>query len=163
MATLEPHFPAAHDARRQQHDGAGDVEGASPLSNPAVLEEVRKRIQSRGFVVVRGLLTGVEVDELKAEIVRDIAAWPADAKAHTSGPPPYVDFDPAVTAGELVPATKEQGVRRLFRLHSNNARFRALIDEERMQGPAKAVLGDELVLIQSMVRVSLPPSCLPVT
>ena len=143
---LAPHFPPEHDGLRVEHAGAGDVIGAASLEDPAVLTGMKAQVRDVGFVVVRGLLGPAEVAELQAEISKDVAAWPAPPKPHTEGPPPYVDFDAAVTSGRLVPVTREMGVRRLFRLYSNNDTFRRLIISDKMMAPARAMLeSDELV------------------
>lgn len=107
--------------------------------------------------MVRGLLGQREVAEIRREIADDIAAWPDPPKPHTAGPPPYVDFDQAVTAGKLVPKTREEGVRRLFRIYTHNQKFRELILSKKMMAPAKAVLEtDQLVLVQSMALLKPP-------
>jgi ectoine hydroxylase-related dioxygenase (phytanoyl-CoA dioxygenase family) len=157
MLDLPPHFPAEHDALRRRHDGAGDLHGAASLRDPGLLQGCAQLVRSRGFAVVRDLLSRAEVTDVAAEIERDIAAWPADAAPHTGGPPPYVDFDPAVTAGLVVPRTRELSVRRLFRLTHHNSHFRRLVlEDDRMQAPARALLGDDLVVMQSMALLKPP-------
>lgn len=48
-------------------------------------------------------------------------------------------------------------VRRLFRLATNNKVFRRLVlEDERLLAPARAILGDDLVLIQSMALLKPP-------
>eukprot|EP00038_Savillea_parva_P001119 m.101525 g.101525 ORF g.101525 m.101525 type:complete len:342 (+) comp10396_c0_seq1:353-1378(+) len=151
-----PHFPLEHDGLRQMHDGTGDIPGAELLT-PERLAQVKETVRTRGFVVVRNLLDSDEVDALNAEIKRAVDTSPHDVKPHTDGPPPYVDFDPLVTSGKVVPPTRELGVRRLFRIATNNEMMRRYcVEDARLLAPARAVLGDDLVLIQSMGLLKPP-------
>lgn len=153
---MQPHFLPEHDALRKKHDGSGDVFAGGSVLEGYALDCVQHAIRDRGFAVVRQALDPADVLKLNAQITTDIEQWPG-AVPHTEGPPPYVDFAPEVTSGALQPATRELGVRRLFRLHTHNSTFRALIRSEKMVGPAKRVLGtEELVLIQSMALLKPP-------
>eukprot|EP00037_Helgoeca_nana_P014660 m.136930 g.136930 ORF g.136930 m.136930 type:complete len:335 (+) comp22654_c0_seq5:140-1144(+) len=152
-----PHFPVEHDGLRQVHDGVGDIAGAD-LLDPGSCEHLRDTIRGRGFVVVRNLLSPNEVGRINAEITREVDAYPRDVEPHTDGPPPFVDFDPAVTSGAVVPARRELGVRRLFRIATNNELMRQYcLNDERILAPVRAVFGDDdLVLIQSMALLKPP-------
>jgi len=98
---------------------------------------------------------------MKEEIANDVAAWPVTPTGlpapHLSGPPPYVDFDPLVSSGQLVPDSKLLGVRRLFRIASHNASFRRLcLTDERIVSPVRCILGNDLKLVQSMALLKPP-------
>eukprot|EP00051_Salpingoeca_urceolata_P033757 m.22140 g.22140 ORF g.22140 m.22140 type:complete len:428 (+) comp6699_c0_seq1:42-1325(+) len=181
---MHPHFAAEDRLLRRRFDG---IEiSRSDLKTSSGLGVVTKAIHEQGFVVVRGLLDPSEVEQYCNAIRHDIQDWPVDipTKQHPKqhppkrsgaaaaredsdgdghalrtpdGPPPYVDFDPAVRAGLLVPETKALGVRRLFRIATNNTVFRTLcLEDERLVAPARHMLGSDLKLVQSMALLKPP-------
>lgn len=119
-ASPTPHFTSHTAAACKQHLTADDFDGKN-INLAAVLEAVK----GKGYAVLRNFLSEPENQACIAELRKDIAACPdATPVAHTDGPPPYVDWDPAVTSGRLQPATREMGVRRLYRIATNNEYFR---------------------------------------
>eukprot|EP00041_Stephanoeca_diplocostata_P029759 m.886487 g.886487 ORF g.886487 m.886487 type:complete len:347 (-) comp23625_c0_seq13:2324-3364(-) len=150
-----PHFTPTTAETCNQHSLADDFDGQN-VNLEAVLEE----IQSKGYAVLRNFFTAKETHECISELKHDIAACSDPTPvAHTSGPPPYVDWDPTVTSGKLKPATREMGVRRLFHLATNNTYFRKLcLEDNRILGPPRAMFGNDLKLVQSMALLKPPGS-----
>eukprot|EP00040_Diaphanoeca_grandis_P022003 m.117709 g.117709 ORF g.117709 m.117709 type:complete len:356 (+) comp28598_c0_seq1:358-1425(+) len=157
-STPTPHFPAGSMALRQKYTpkaGTSDLT-AETLLTPSGLARCKQALKADGFVVVRSLLDQTQVDLACTVISKDVDDW-GPPTPHLSGPPPYIDFDPAVTSGKITPSTKELGVRRLFHIATHNSHFRQLcLENERIVAPMKAVLGPNLKLVQSMALLKPP-------
>ena len=113
----------------------------------AELEQYR----DNGFFTVTGLLSLDEVDAIRQEIV-------AIAEAHPNTPEELIQFEVSVKDGSFTPSSTEMGIRKLFRMAKHNELFRDLAFHPRLVEIAKAILGDEVILMQSMSLMK-PPEC----
>lgn len=104
---------------------------AGPLS-----AEQLEQFAERGYLVLRGLLSAVEVAALRAEAARMRES--ADRASDE------VIAEPGVAGGEAV--------RSIFRVHKRNSAFRELADDDRLRGAARQILGSDVYIHQSRIN-----------
>ena len=145
--------------RPQLHDDSCDPRGPAELLDPDRRAELLAQYEKRGYVVCRGFFSQEQVAECRDTVSRIIDDWPDRTHpeiVHADGPP-FVDLDPRVVAGEIMPASPQLAVRRLFRLATHSEFFRRLlIANSALLKFTKAVLGPNLKLIQSMALLKPP-------
>lgn len=75
---------------------------------------------------------------------------------HPNVPEELVQIEPSVARGEFTLATKELGVRKLFRMARYNDLFRQLAFHPKMVTIATSLLGPDVKLLQSMLLMKPP-------
>lgn len=105
--------------------------------------------RDEGYFVVKGLLSLTDVEAIRKEVT-------AIVDRHPDVPPDLVQMEPAVTNGEVVPASKELGVRKLFHMAAHNDLFKRLAHHRGMVEIAKGLAGPDLKLFQSMLLMKPP-------
>eukprot|EP01048_Picozoa_sp_COSAG05_P028005 COSAG05_NODE_8460_length_702_cov_0.601990_1_plen_190_part_10 len=154
-----PQFSTKSTALLRLHDDKKDPRGAAELLDGARRCELLAQYEDRGYVVCRGFLSRQQVSQCRDTVSRIIDDWPerTDPTIVDAEGPPFVDLDPRVVAGEVVPASPEAGVRRIFRLATHSEFFRCLLIENRsLLEFTKVALGQNLKLIQSMALLKPP-------
>jgi phytanoyl-CoA hydroxylase len=114
----------------------------------------RRQFREAGYFVVEGLFTTDEVEAVRREIT-------AIVDRHPDVPPDLVQMEPAVQRGEVVPASKELGVRKLFHMALYNDFFRRLAFHPGMVEIAVGLLGPDVKLFQSMLLMKPPHFGMP--
>lgn len=121
----------------------------------SLLTEARRRqFCEEGYFVVEGLFTMDDVEAVRREIT-------AIVDRHLDVPPVLVQMEPAVQRGEVAPASKELGVRKLFRMAMHNEFFRRLAFHPGMVEIAVGLLGPDVKLLQSMLLMKPPHFGMP--
>ena len=156
----EPQFSLGGGTRRPQlHEESNDPRGPAALLDPNRRAELLAQYEERGYVVCRGFFSQEQVAECRDTVSRIIDDWPDRTPpevVHAPGPP-FVDLDPRVVSGEVVAASPQLAVRRLFRLATHSEFFRRLLTaHSALLEFTKAVLGPNLKLIQSMALLKPP-------
>lgn len=104
---------------------------------------------AEGYLVVENLFDAKLVDTIRHEISRIVAK-------HPDVPEELVQMEPGVRNGDVVPATKELGVRKLSRMSLHNTTFRELAFHPAMKAIATELLGPDVKLMQSMLLMKPP-------
>jgi len=117
--------------------------------SPLLTEERRRKFREEGYFVVEGLFTTDEVEAVRREIT-------AIVDRHPDVPPDLVQMEPAVQRGEVAPASKELGVRKLFHMALHSDLFRRLAFHPGMGEIATGLLGPDVKLFQSMLLMKPP-------
>lgn len=102
-----------------------------------------------GFAVVRGLFDAAEVEAVRTAITRIVDAGTAASER-------MIQMEPNVLDGSAKVATRELGVRKLFRMAEHDSFFRNLAAHPGMSGWARAILGERVTLMQSMLLMKPP-------
>jgi hypothetical protein len=157
--TVPPQFRSVADGTPPPHlhDAGADPRSREELARRH--DEMRGLYEGRGYVVCRGFLSSEQVQECRSATARIIDDWPhRTAPAIRDAPgPPFVDLDPRVVAGEVEPASPQLAVRRLFRIATHEEVFRRrIVEDEDLLGLTKALLGEDLKLVQSMALLKPP-------
>lgn len=127
------------------------VDSKSSSSSGSDLLDQQKLTQYRelGYFIVEGLFTMDLVESIRKEITKIV-------DRHPDVPQGLVQFEPSVARGEFTPETKELGVRKLFRMACHNEFFRQLAFHPKIVTIAKALLGPDVKLLQSMLLMKPP-------
>eukprot|EP01043_Picozoa_sp_COSAG02_P003101 COSAG02_NODE_74_length_41878_cov_9.737954_12_plen_439_part_00 len=156
----DPQFRTDSAAGRPRlHTETGDPRGPAELLDPARRSQLLAQYMERGYVVCRDFLSQQQVAECRDTISRIIDDWPerTDPEITNMEGPPFVDLDPRVVAGEVIPASPELAVRRIFRLATHSDFFRRLlVDDSTVLDFTKSALGPDLKLVQSMALLKPP-------
>ena len=102
-----------------------------------------------GFAMVRGLFDAEEVEAVRTAIGRIVDAGTESSEA-------MIQMEPSVLNGTATVATRELGVRKLFRMAMHDPFFRELARHNTMAGWAHRVLGGPVMLMQSMLLMKPP-------
>lgn len=101
-----------------------------------------------GYLVVEHVFDASLVNTIRREITKLVAQNP--------GAEELVQIEPCVARGELIPANRELGVRKLFRMAKYNDFFRELTFHPGMLTIVAGLLGSDLKLVQSMLLMKPP-------
>ena len=101
-----------------------------------------------GYLIVEDVFDASLVDTIRNEITR-IVVRGSDEEG-------LVQIEPSVASGELVPANKELGVRKLFRMAKYNEFFKELAFHPGMLSLVVELFGSDLKLVQSMLLMKPP-------
>ncbi len=112
-------------------------------------DERRRQYREEGYFVAPGLLATAEVEAIRREIS-------AIVDRHPDVPPDLIQMEPAVARGEVTPASKELGVRKLFHMAVHNDFFRRLAFHPGMVEIAIGLLGPDVKLFQTMLLMKPP-------
>jgi phytanoyl-CoA hydroxylase len=121
---------------------------------PPVTREQEAQYRERGYFVLERLFSPEEVEATCAAITRIV-------DRHPDVPKEMVQMEPAVLRGEVQPATKELGVRKLFRMARHDGYFRRLAFHPGMVEIATRLLGPDVSLLQSMLLMKPPRFGMP--
>ena len=110
--------------------------------------EDREFFKREGYLVVKHVFDASLVSSIRREITKIVAQNP--------GVEELVQIEPCVTRGELIPANRELGVRKLFRMAKYNDFFRELTFHPGMLNIVGDLLGSDLKLVQSMLLMKPP-------
>lgn len=124
------------------------------MTMPLLSPERERQYREQGYFVIEDFFTMEEVERTRAAITRII-------DRHPDVPKELVQMEPAVTKGEVQPATKELGVRKLFRMALHDDWFRELAFHPRMVEIAKGLVGPDVKLAQSMLLMKPPHFGMP--
>ena len=113
--------------------------------DPGFLEKYREE----GYFVVPGLLELDEIEAICQEITRVI-------DQHPDVPEGLIQMEPRILSGEKQVATLEMGVRKLFQTARHNDFFQRMAFHKRLVEIAHALVGPDLVLMQSMTLMKPP-------
>src|SRR5947209_1732958 len=94
-------------------------------ADPLVTPEREAQYREEGYFVLEEFFTLEDVERARVEITRIV-------DRHPDVPRELVQFEPAVQRGQVQPATKELGVRKLFRMAVHNDYFRELAFHPKM-------------------------------
>ena len=109
------------------------------------------RFRQHGYFTVRSLLSLAEVEAIRQEITQIAEKYP-------DTPAELIQFEVAVQEGSFQPSSTEMGIRKLFRMAKHNQLFQELAFHPRLLEIAGALLGQDLILMQSMLLMK-PPTC----
>ena len=118
-----------------------------------ILTERQRSLRAGSF------LSPQQVAECRDTVHRIIDDWPqrTPPEVVNAPGPPFVDLDPRVVAGDVVPASPELAVRRLFHLATHSEIFRRLmVEDDSLLDFTTALLGPDLKLVQSMALLKPP-------
>eukprot|EP01052_Picozoa_sp_SAG31_P014772 SAG31_NODE_929_length_10926_cov_8.162834_8_plen_187_part_00 len=120
----DPQFDS-HKHSPRLHDKANDPLGRAELLGSRQ-DELLRQYRDRGYIVCRSFLNCDQVERLRRTVSRIIGDWLDQTAPEIKGAPgpPFVDLDPRVVAGEVVPTSRELAVRRLFRLATHDDTMR---------------------------------------
>ncbi len=105
--------------------------------------------RQQGYFTVDGLFTAGEVESVRSEITKIVRRYP-------NGPAGLVEFEPSVESGENAPEEVELRVRKLSNVVRHNIFFRKLAFHPMMAAVATALLGPDVVLLQSIMLLKPP-------
>jgi phytanoyl-CoA hydroxylase len=120
-------------------------------SHMSIDRNVVEQYHERGYFTVESLLAPEEVAAICAEVTRIV-----DSRDEL--PAELIQWERQVASGEYRPPTPEFGVRKLFRMAKHVELFRDLAFHLKLTEIATAILGPELLLMQSMLLMK-PPNC----
>ena len=115
----------------------------------SVSDQQISQYRSEGYFTVPQLLKASEIDSLLREITSLIGRYP-------DVPDDLIQMEPSVITGEKVVASRELGVRKLFHVAKYSDCFRRLAFHPRFLEIAQALLGSEILLLQSMTLMKPP-------
>jgi phytanoyl-CoA hydroxylase len=121
---------------------------------PLITREQEAQYREHGYFVLERMFTPDEVEQTRAAITRIV-------DRHPDVPKEMVQMEPAVLRGEVQPATKELGVRKLFRMACHDEYFRQLAFHPGMVAIATQLLGPDVTLLQSMLLMKPPRFGMP--
>ena len=105
--------------------------------------------QTEGYFTVPQLLKAAEIDILLRGITNLIERYP-------DVPDDLIQMEPSVVTGDKIVASRELGVRKLFHVAKYSDCFRRLAFHPRLLEIAQALLGSEILLLQSMTLMKPP-------
>ncbi len=115
-----------------------------PISDQQILQ-----YRQQGYITVGGLFTADEVESVRSEITKIVRCYP-------DGPDGLVEFEPSVESGENAPDEIDLRVRKLSNVVRHNVFFRKLAFHPKMAAIATALLGPDVVLLQSIMLLKPP-------
>ncbi|MBM82740.1 MAG: hypothetical protein CMJ78_19430 [Planctomycetaceae bacterium] len=124
----------------------GHPEGVPMLSETQV-----QQFTDQGFALVNGLISADDIEAVCSEISR-ICESPQDFPAEV------IQHEPQVLQGEFKPERLELGVRKLFKIVKHNDFFRGFAARAEWLDVARALLGPDVYVLQSMLMMK-PPEC----
>lgn len=108
-----------------------------------------RQFRDEGYFIIDDFFTMDEIEAVRSEISAIVDRYP-------DIPDELVQIEPSVTKGEVTPASKELGVRKLFRMAKHSPLFRRIGFHPKMIEIATALLGPDVTLFQTMLLMKPP-------